>query len=388
MATTPQTTDPRAGWTSASNAQADSLCPGRHLAQRGIPETAGEYAESGRKVHAALAGFNRGDSHGVRGLRESLSLEERETYDACIDVRARLTVQYFGEKPDPNFRQFMEQRYWANFSFNGREYAHSGQADLVLRAGVKAMVIDYKTLPGEVAVSPKNLQLRDLACLVRGTLVPTNEIAVAIIQPHVTREPTLCIYSQDDLVRATKEMFDRVVRSNDLQAKRVAGEVQCKYCRAKGTCVEYQKWAGQITPPAMLSILSVPMQAWTPDQCAIAASALAPCQRFLDELKDMLKVRLEKDPAAIPGWELKPGAVRESIINPQVVFERFAALGGKVEQFMVCVDIAKGRLREAVNGLTGAKGAKLDAAIKTITEGATESKQTAPSLKRVEKEAP
>ena len=54
MSTLPITTE-RRGATSASNAHADALCPGRHLAQRGLAEPA-ERADAahGRSIHEAL----------------------------------------------------------------------------------------------------------------------------------------------------------------------------------------------------------------------------------------------------------------------------------------------------------------------------------------------
>ncbi len=49
--------DPREGWPSASGAEANSLCPPRFLAQRGMPELPeSREAESSTAVHAALAG--------------------------------------------------------------------------------------------------------------------------------------------------------------------------------------------------------------------------------------------------------------------------------------------------------------------------------------------
>ena len=379
--TTNTATDPRKGATSASNASADAACPGRHLAQAGLTDSGGEWAESGRKIHAALAG-----TAGHEFDTINLSLEEREVFDACRSIEQKLVLQYFGDKAPP-MRVFREQRYWARFAKDGKQYEHSGQADVVFRAGTKAMIADYKTLAGDLPESPKNMQLRDLGVLVKGNLVPTDEVAVVIIQPFVTHSPTLCVYTKDDLAKAEREMFERVIASNNPLTNRVAGELQCKYCKAKSICVEYQKWAAQIAPPAILSILDVPMASWTADQCGQAASALSPCQKFLDELKDMLKQRLEKDPASVPGWTLEPGKVRETIKDPQGVFDRFVQLGGKIEQFMGCVSVGKAKLKEALNQVTGAKGASLDKAVKTITDGFVESSQTAPSLKRV-KETP
>lgn len=378
---TPKPIDERRGHTSASNALADSLCEGRHQAQAGLPDEPGPYAESGRKVHAALAQNNERPFD-----MGSLTLAERETFDACREIEKKLVLQYFGENHPP-MRVFREERYWAKIKHGERLLEHSGQPDVVFRAGTKALICEYKTLAGDVPVSPKNLQLRDQAVLVRGNFVPTDEIAVAVIQPMVTRTPTLCVYSKDDLDTAAKEMIARVKASNTPGAKRTAGEVQCKYCKARKTCIVYQQFAGQITPPAMLSILSVPMASWTREQLGVFCNGLGPAQKFLDEGKEFVKAALERDPNAVDGWTLEPGAVREKIVNPQEVFNRFVTLGGKVEQFMPCVDVRKGALKEALNVVTGAKGKPLEAAVKTLTDGCVEAKQTAPSLKRVEKGA-
>lgn len=362
---------------------ADSFCPGRHLAQKGMPDSPSAASESGQKIHAALAAGSQ--LQGGRPTLDALNVEEREVYDACETIRCKVVEQYFGNFAGKPYREFREQRLWAKFKFNGVEYEHSGQYDFAARCETKALILDYKTLAGEVAESSHNLQLRDLACLLAGNMVPTEEVAVAIVQPFVTHKPELCVYNRADLTRATKAMFDRVVTSNDPKSRRIAGEVQCKFCKARSKCVEYQKWAGQITPPAMLGILSVPMQSWTPEQCATAANALGPCQKFLDELKDLLKSRLEADPLSVPGWTLKPGFVRESITNPAEVFKRFVGLGGNVEQFMPVITVTKAKLKEAAHELTGARGKQLDAAMETLTNGCVQGTQTAPSLKRVDK---
>lgn len=389
-ATTPKTIDKDRGtWTSASNAAADNACGGRHLAQRGIPDRPSDDSKRGSRIHAALATqmASPGDSHINRKQLDALNLEERETYDACKQIEAKLVSQYFGQKLPEELRVVREQRFWTKLNSGQQEIAHSGQADVVWTSPGKALVLDFKTLASDVPESPRNLQLRDLACLVRGSLHPQAEIAVAIVQPYVTHKPELCVYSPADLDRATQEMFQRILRSNNPQSKRVAGELQCKFCKAKSRCPEYQHWAGQMTPPAMLNILGVPLAQWTGQQCAQAANALGPCLKFLDEVKEELKTRLEKDPASVPGWTLQPGAKRETITNAQGVFDRFAGLGGKVEQFMGCITVGKAKLREAVNSVTGAKGKALDAAMDTLTKDCVQVTEGAPSLKRVKPEA-
>jgi len=372
--------DPRGGWSSASNAQSDLLCPGRHLAQKGIPETPGQYAETGSRIDKAL---EKGDPAG-------LTLEETETFDACQSIEALKASEYFGADL-PKAKVFRKTRYWVRFPVgdNHAVLKHSGETDVVYRYGGKAMICDYKALWGDVAESPANLQLRDYAVLVRGHLVLVDQVAVCIIQPRVSRNPEVCVYQKADLDRAAAELYERVVKSNDPKSPRVAGQPQCQYCRAKSLCVEYSKWTANLLPvvvePArQAALFQVAMANWTPDQWALAADILAPAGKRLDEIKEAIKARLEADGASVRGWTLAPGSKRETITDPQAVYDRLAALGGTLEKYMKCLSVGKTLLKEVVHEVTGAKGAALNAAMDTLTKGLVEVKQTAPSLKKVE----
>lgn len=369
----PSPADPiRRGWTSASNAAADSACPGRHFAQRGILEPAkSEDASSGTRIHQALASG---------AVLQKLTLEEREVYDACREIEKRIVGQYFGDTKDP-MRVFRHERAWVKVpSIPPAPWLeHSGEADVVYRAGNRALIADYKTLAGDVEDSPRNLQLRDLAVLFRGAFVTVDEVATLIIQPFVTHTPEVCVYTKADLDTAQAAMFARVIASNDPASPRVAGKPQCDFCLAAraGKCLEYQKWAGAFTPPALQELVTVAMANWTPDQAARAADALAPAYDFLDQVKAYLKEHVP------PGWALAPGNKREVITNPQECFTRFAALGGTLEQFMGTIAVGKTKLREALNTVTGAKGAPLDKAVQALCAGIVDVSQNAPSLKKV-----
>jgi hypothetical protein len=377
--------DPRMGWTSASNALADSLCPGRHIAQRGLVEPPkGDDAHRGTRIHKALA------EGGNSPAMAALTREEREMRDSCHEIEVKITEQFFGKTPattDPEkrFRVFRHKRYWAGFKApDGSLLQHSGEADAVKRAGVRALILDYKTLAGDVPDSPANLQLRDLVVMVKGNYVTVDEIATVIIQPLVTHSPEICVYGAEDIKTAEQLLGQRVVASNDPASPRVAGEVQCAFCLAKSQCVEYQKWAGLLTPPAMLSVLEVPMLNWSPEQRALAANALGPALDFLEELKAWLKAGIAADPEFVPGWTLAPTGKTSTITNPELVFERFQKLGGTPAQFMPTVNIVKGRLADAVEAVTKVNGVKLKKALEALTEGCVEVKEKSPSLKKVE----
>ncbi|HEY6019218.1 MAG TPA: hypothetical protein VIY48_04745, partial [Candidatus Paceibacterota bacterium] len=317
-----------------------------------------------------------------------LTTPEREVFDACRAIEKKLVLAYFG--PDaPPIKVFRERsdgstRLWARIPGpNGEIYEHSGQPDVVYRCGTRALIMEYKTLLGDVPDAPTNKQLRDQVVLYRGNNALLDEIATAVIQPLVTHEPVICRYDAEAMKRAEREMFDRVRASNSPDSIPTAGNPQCEHCLAKKNCVAYQQWSGSMLP-AMLNVLDVPMSAWTPEQRAFAAANIGPAQKFLDNLSEFLKEGLAKDPTFCPGWTLKPGARKETITDPQRVFDRFAGLGGKLEDFMACIAVGKMKLKDRLAQITGARGKKLDEALSTVTEGCIEVSQNRPSLAKAE----
>lgn len=381
--------DPRQGMTSASNALADTLCKARFLMQQGIAEPEpSEDAKSGELIHAALA--NSSD----RSVMMALSLAQREMFDACRSLEQKLVIDYFGEQPPSPIRVIRETpdgsaRLWVRFTHEGKPYAHSGQPDAIFRCGTRALVIEYKTGANDVPESPDNLQLRDQAVLVYGNHTLLEEIATAVVQPLAGGEPKITVYDKPALIKAQMEMYARVVESNKPGQTPTPGEKQCAFCLAKTKCVPYQQWASQATPLPMLKVMDVPMVNWTPEQRAAAAAAIAPAAKFIEELKEFLKEGISKDPSFVPGWRLKPGAVKESIRDPQICFDRFAAAcsgatNDPLKEFMGTISVGKTKLRETMARCLKLKGKALDKAIDQITEGIVEAKQNAPSLARAE----
>src|SRR6516164_6632567 len=97
--------DERRGATSASNAAADKLCPGRHLAQKGIPEEPKDTdAIHGTLIHEALAG----DAEAFA----KLTVEQKETYDACQKIEKAQVAIAFGAASD-QCKVWRETRFWA-----------------------------------------------------------------------------------------------------------------------------------------------------------------------------------------------------------------------------------------------------------------------------------
>jgi hypothetical protein len=371
--------DERRGCTSASNAEADALCPGRHLAQRGIPDSKGEYAEHGLTVHEALA------SRDTTGL----DLEQLETYDRCLAIEGKKLAEFFGAdvarakrySEDP--RDPQKSRLWVKFhTAGGATLEHSCRPDCFWRVGDRVLLLEFKSLYGDVAMSNRNLQLRDQEIMVRGHYLIVGDIGVVVAQPLVTMNPPICVYSPEDSERARIEMFARVEMSNDPRAVRVPGDVQCKFCKAKTRCGEYQKFAGAMAP-GMLSLLDVPVTAWTPEQRAIFMDRRKVASEWLDACECECRRLFKDDPAAVPGWVIGLSAKVETIANVQACWERFAALGGSLDAFMGAVKVGKMKLKEAINKSTGRKGRELESTLAALCEGICEVSDRSGSWKRL-----
>lgn len=382
---TAMNTDERRGCTSASNAESDTLCPARHLMQRGMPHRTSVWAETGDRIHRALA----------TGKRDGLSFDENQRVDECLEIEKRKLIEFFGEADAAKARAFRENpdnpegsRLWVRFrDGSGRELEHSCRPDVFYRLLNKAIIFEYKTLAGDIPDSPRNLQLRDQQCIIRGNFVIAGDIGVCVIQPMVTRDPVICVYTPEDSKAAEAQMFQRVANSNDPKSVPTANEVSCKFCLARPKCKAYQQWAGAMVP-AMLNVMEVPVADWSPEQRAMAANVLKPCKDLIAMVEESIRDALSKDPNGCPGWTLKPGARVETINNPQVAFNRFTQLGGSLEQFMDAVKVSKTALKEHISAITSTRGKALEKHMKELTDGIVDVRQNAPSLKRSEDDAP
>jgi hypothetical protein len=93
-----------------------------------------------------------------------------------------------------------------------------------------------------------------------------------------------------------------------------------------------------------------------------------------------MKEGLTKDPNFIPGWFMEEGSWRETVKEPQDLFSRFEAIGGKLQDFMGVISVGKEKFTKAVAKVTGKKGKALETAVKLLYDGLTDRKQDRPSL--------
>lgn len=353
--------DERHGLPSASSAQRYMLCPGSFLLEQSVnePDTAGEDAKSGNRIHGYLAGD-----------QICLSDDEQSIADACRIQQTALEKEIF---PANGCKYAVERRLWIHDDNLERRW--SGKPDLVAFNGTHALVIDYKTGRGEVQHATGNAQLRALAVLVDQHFGPFDSVVVAIVQP-LAGDPTQCIYNRDDMRRATTEIMDLMERVQKVGQPRNPSVEACKYCKAKPVCPEARGAVEQIPALVRRDGNEILM---TAEQIAHFLEVAPLAEAVIESVRSKAK-RLLEDGQSVPGWKLKPGAVRETINNPELAFSRFMEAGGTQAQFVHAISVTKTKFKDAVKAATGRKGRDLDAAVKTMLDGCTESKQTAASL--------
>lgn len=369
-------TQDRGQWPSASAAEANSLCPGRHLAQLGLPEGERDKdAERGQAIHAAWAGNE----------YRQLTPDETQTLFHLEDREMAIFNQWIGQcggspiggqKPEI----LVEKRLWHKWASNGQEFRCSGQADRLYLYKHKALIIDGKTGRKAVTPEPSNLQLRWLAALVAVYYPIIDEVTVALAQHWSPKSPP-CVYDLAALAKSLVDMEWQVEACYSLNAKRIPGPVQCEYCRAKGTCPEFAASGLPVAfskPPPPAELVKEAIAALPGHRLGAFLSMVRMAEGVADS---EVRKRLGAG-EAVDGWQLLPGRTREFITDPQELFNRFVLEGGTTEQFLPTVAVGKGKFKEAVATVTGMKGKRLEQKLETMLAGVTETKTGAAVLEK------
>jgi hypothetical protein len=375
------TQDDRGGWTSASQAKADLLCPGRHLAQRGLPEDTSEEAETGSRIHAAVLD----ESVPLRGEEAEQAQQIRDMRDAYVTkwMEGKTLIQTIAET----------RMQWADPETG---YRHSGKPDFVAVASVPsgalvALVLDYKTGRLPVDKPAVNQQLRDLVVLTNVALENQLQAATCQLIQLWVQTPTPVHYDRPAIERATAEMTQRVRASNDPKSPRIAGEAQCKHCRARTRCPEFSAMVQSVLPQPLtvetaqqaIAQAETALPAISDAKLASVLNVLGSAEKWIAILKSEGRARLRERPGCLPGWKLTPGQLRQTITNIRTVWSRWETRWpGQAETFLGAAKLVKGDLKEAVRDVSGMKGKELAEALNELIVGATTDTVTSPRLVR------
>lgn len=220
---------------SASKLAALSLCRGHHLANKRFPW----YGERSEANEGTLR-------HEIEENQTPLEEIEDDDRKACA-FRCRRALRWCREDLGLDGMETKierEQRLWWDEDWSGQlDYLETwSQLDKMDKGLAKyAFVADYKTLRGDHAPAPENIQLEAQACLVIKDRPEISKVFVALIEPFQEPSYTTASFSAEYLWGRGAEFAKICKEAMQENAPRSAGSVQCKWCSALPFCPEVRK---------------------------------------------------------------------------------------------------------------------------------------------------
>ncbi len=224
---------------SASNLQRRFLCPGSGRLESGLPDDDSKDSQEGTLLHNY--------SHHTEYDRTMLTPDQRDVLELSDSLTQRV-IERVG-KPELPFKQFAE------VTLKMRDSEFTGTPDLVRYYASDpfpfAVVLDRKFGRNFVEPADVNLQLRSYSVMsydYSGNRL--DRVYAAIVQPRATYDArvTLAEYEPEVIDASREQITEILAASNKKNAKLVAGEVQCRRCKAKLICPEFKATFGALVP--------------------------------------------------------------------------------------------------------------------------------------------
>jgi hypothetical protein len=323
-------------------------------------------ARRGTLIHAWLAGEVDEDGEPIK-----LDFSEQQTAD-FLQQRMQGEVQrIFGDQP---VQQLNEKRLW--LVINGEKML-SGRFDRVVYTDSRALVQEAKTGWAEPVEAEQNAQLKVLAVLVALHMPKTlREVVCQLCSgPYGITEAR---YDYPKLSKAYEEILSTLKALNDPMAPLNPSPPACRFCGALNICQAVKNF---ILPVAKTQISALPEGA----RGAKLLDEVEVIQEHLDSIREYYSARLAQDPAFdLPGYAMVPGNTRREVKS-----ENWEAVRQRLSEWLDLSEIEAasnyrlGDLERALGRKLKIKGKELKERMGQILGDLIESKENAPSLKRV-----
>lgn len=368
--------DPRLGLPSGSGYHRWRRCFGSHaLSQKVSSEILDadlrEAADIGTRRHGLVA-------------NEDATVEHEDEYH--VERAKYLKAQYIENSGITVEETIREQRFYLNDS-NGNPIA-SGQIDEAVigvnALGMKtAILFDYKMAYGNHGEAKTNEQLAMYAVLIRQAYPTIDYVYGVLIQPSLPTDKQCTDVYYDT---KTLEVFESEIRAilkivATENAPRYPGEVQCKFCKAKGICPE-------ATAVAMVGVQEIGSAAnihtlsgiTLRDYYKKAKQAEAVAKNLKELVAEEVKQRILAG-QEVEGFTLANEKTRRSITNPNAAFASALAIGIPQDEFMTAVSISVTELDKLHKKYAGVKAKDAKEDFEKRFGDCIERKQDAPTLK-------
>jgi Protein of unknown function (DUF2800) len=364
---------------SASGAYRRRRCTGsenliRELRTRGLLKAIAptQDALSGTAVHAAWS-----------GAQTQLNPSQEKTLIELKRLEAMVLADWSGGQPFILLGR--EERLWLR---QGIEPIHSGQYDVcyVSTDYRRALILDAKTLYGELQPAEHNDQLRELVALFRFNYPALEHYTVAILAPNQAERISSATYDQLEAELALRLLRLSLFESADPGAPRTPGD-HCTHCPARLQCEEARQLIGH--PYSLKARIDagdfvLPLG----EKGARLLEEIKAAKGVLADLEEAYKAELKTDPDCLPGWQLSNGRKLRWIPEVEKALQAWSAHRYAMSDFLACTDLVLHRLEEKLTLSTGKVGKGLANHFNDIFGPLVVTRMSQPSIVRSRKALP
>lgn len=370
-------TYPRYGKPAASGLRRVANCPGSHKREMLEPDKGSEDGDHGDRIHAAKAGtFPVG----------MLTAQEAQTYDMCSWQEAELILKWSEFEATARESHQIHREVRLGLTTYGTvievtpeckaSLVFTGQFDALFTQDSRGLLLDYKSLYGDVPDAVDNEQIMGLAVL-SSVHYSLTSLRSAIVQPRVG-PPTVADFDEEALKLASVWLTGVLEKERAATVDDVTAGDWCKYCKAKASC------------PAFIAARDAELEVFVPGNIAHMKSAniygammevagrlsdaeligrfkgLAIASIYPNVIKDEMRRRA----AEVPDFPYEERATREQgnreITDAQKAFERLQAAGFKVNEadMIAASTVSVTKLQEAVRVRSGQKSVSASGAVR------------------------
>ena len=325
-----ETTETKHHVFSPSTLERREACPASYKLEEGLPSFDTENAKEGTLKHAAIAELITAYVDG-KPLPDIDDVDVKSAFDKFLEI--------LREIPDNDLQIFTERKL--SYKFCGLE-VYNGTADVVIVTPENVVVIDWKFGHKEVTEAANNPQG---AAYVLAAMqeFDRNVADVHFYNPVIHQHSN---YTFEGMEGIRDYVMGLIAECKRDSAPAVAGEKQCRYCKAAyyGTCPAYAEFAAKTAAIAKrLDVL--PKLSDLPDDflCELAGKFKV-VAKFADRVTEEIKARCAEK-GACGNYVLKTTSGGKEIPDINAAFNVLSSVF-KAEEFLTYCKVAEPALRK------------------------------------------
>jgi len=367
--------------TSSSNLHQRELCPGSAAAEEGLPNEESEYSAEGTFLHALDAQGEVYDQQPTDEQRHILKAAAEADESIFRAVTEKMEISR-----DEDFIEGREGEYWLRRGFRSIFPGHPDRWRYYTDRKV-LVVIDKKFGYKEVTAAEVNRQLMSYGVMVAQEF-DVERVFVAINQPRLPAmlRVTIGEFSKEKLAQAKELIFTiydgahNPDGSTRKDVPRVAGDDQCRYCKAKLQCDAYQEkyvFLAKTSEEGKSSFVAKLATLADEDLDRIYVAC-----KFASLIEDPAKEEILKrmESGGMKGYQAQSNGFTSTITDNAGALMALRELGLPDEK--IACPVARKTLKEELALAKGITQVEADKQIKALLAPYSESKPKSPSLKR------